>query len=164
MAASIAELIAALSSADAAARCEAAEGLARHGEEAGPAAAALARAAGDEDETVREAAVWALEELGPPPLDQLDQLAGLLSSAEADTAYWAATLLGRLEDHAAAAVPALSQALAPSVALPVRERAAWALGKIGPSAAAAREALTAAAGADEPRLSRLAQKALGGIG
>lgn len=160
MATSIAELIAALTSSQVEARRQAADELARRGEDAAAAAVALARAAGDVDEATRESAVGALEELGSPPLEQLDALASLLASDAADTAYWAATLLGRLEDHAVAAVPALSRTLGSTSPLAVRERAAWALGKVGPSAAPAREALVAAAGAGEPRLQRLAQKAL----
>jgi HEAT repeat protein len=78
-------------------------------------------------------------------------------------AYWAITLLGRAGDNAAPAVAALADILCSSAEPPVRERAAWALGKIGPTAQAARPALDEAAASDEPRLRRLAEKALEAI-
>ena len=48
-------------------------------------------------------------------------------------------------------------------AMSVRERAAWALGRIGPGAAPALESLKMAAAADNPRLARLAQQAIARI-
>jgi HEAT repeat protein len=48
--------------------------------------------------------------------------------------------------------------------LPVRERAAWALGEIGPVANSAAPALRAAADGDDARLARLAQQALQSFG
>jgi hypothetical protein len=60
-------------------------------------------------------------------------------------------------------VPALATCLAaddPAVA----ERAAWALGKVGAAAAAARGPLEQAAGSANPRLARLAREALDAIG
>jgi hypothetical protein len=45
----------------------------------------------------------------------------------------------------------------------VAERAAWALGKVGPAAAPAREALARAAASAHPRLARLAGEALTAI-
>jgi HEAT repeat protein len=46
----------------------------------------------------------------------------------------------------------------------IRERAAWALGQIGPKAKSAIPALRDAAGTKQPRLSRLANEALAAIG
>ena len=46
----------------------------------------------------------------------------------------------------------------------VAQRAAWALGKIGPAAAAGRAALEKAAAAADPRLARLAREALDAVG
>ena len=51
-------------------------------------------------------------------------------------------------------------AVAGSPHLPVRQRAAWALGEIGPAAAAAVPTLQKAAGDPDPRLARLAQEAI----
>ena len=72
--------------------------------------------------------------------------------------------LGRLEARAATAVPALSTALAHHAELAVRQRAAWALGKVGPAAASARDALTQAAASPDPPLASLAHEALDSIG
>jgi HEAT repeat protein len=145
-------------------RQAAAERLARMGEDAAPAAAALVLACGDADEQVREQAVAALEDLGPPRADAIGQLIGLVPHADPLVAYWATTLLGRAEEDAASAVPALTGCLASRADLSVRQRAAWALGKIGPAAASAREALGRAANDADPRLARLANEALAAIG
>lgn len=148
---------------DAAVRCRAAEELTALGEEARPAAVALACAAGDEAEEVREAAAGCLEELGPPLPEHLSELAGLVADGEAEPAYWSATLIGRLESVGAPAAPALMQALHAKRDLQVRQRAAWALGRIGPPASVAGEALKQAARDADPRLARLAQEALGNL-
>ncbi|MBW3543175.1 MAG: HEAT repeat domain-containing protein [Planctomycetes bacterium] len=148
-----------LTDAEAVRRAAAAESLARLGPNARAAAVPLVRAAGDADEAVREWAVAALEELGPPERADAKSLAELLASTEG-SAYWAATLLGRLRAEAAEAVPALAAALAADRPLSVRQRAAWALGQIGTAAVAALDALRTAAAADEPRLARLAGIAL----
>ncbi len=161
---SMQELIAALESSDVAERCRAAEEISRLGEDARAAAVALTRACGDEAEEVRESAVAALEELGPPPISELMSLAALLGDSNADVAYWAVTLLGRLEGEAAPALHALTVALSTSPHLAVRQRAAWALGAIGPAAARARSALNQAATSDDPRLADLARAAIGRIG
>ena len=127
------------------------------------AALILVEACGDESEEVREAAVGALEEMGPPDPQVLDGLTALLADEKADIAYWAATLIGRLGPDGAASVPALTTALEKSPHQNVRQRAARALGKIGPGAASAKDALQTAADGDDPRLARLAERALGGI-
>ena len=138
-----------------------AEQLSYLGADAQPAAVALVRAAGDRDELVREYVVAALEELGPPTKEDVTALAELLASDEADVAYWAATLLGRLETAGESAAAMLAAALVPERPLEVRQRAAWALGKIGPAARdTADEALRQAAASGEARLSRLASAAL----
>jgi HEAT repeat protein len=149
-----------LTNADGRRRLTAAENLCHQAEAAQPAAVALAKAAADEDDDVREAVVAALEDLGPPPLEQLDQLTPLLADPNGDVAYWAATLLGRLGSSAAPAVAALTSALAPAAPLTVRQRAAWALGNVGPAAASATPALEMAAAHNDPRLARLAKQAL----
>ncbi len=140
-------------------RRAAAQQLARLGPAARPAAVALAEAAGDADEEVREWAAAALEELGAPAAEDVPRLSALLASDE-PVAYWAATLLGRMEGDGQAAVTSLVAALRTHPAVAVRQRAAWALGKMGSAAAAATAALEEAALADDARLARLAGQAL----
>ena len=138
----------------------AAEELAQLEDEARDAAVALVEACASDDEQLCEWTTSALEGLGPPPVDDVRQLAGLVGHASGGVAYWAATLLGRLETSAAPAVPELTAALNSHAELAARERAAWALGKIGPAASGARDALAQAADGSQPRLSRLAREAL----
>ena len=146
-------------------RAEAAELLCRAGTEAVAATLPLVEACGDDDSRVREWAVAALEELGAPPPNLIDQLTEIASGQEPLGAYWATTLLGRSGGDAAGAVPALATCVASAQDMAVRERAAWALGKIGPAALSAREALQqAAAGGKDSRLARLATEALAAIG
>ena len=155
------ELIRELQSEDIRARATAAEELCQLGEEAQSGAVALARAAGDQAEEVREWACSALEGLGPPLQTDVEPLATLLDDDQGDTAYWAATLLGRLGEEASAAVDRLASVVAASTqAETVRERAAWALGKIGRAAESAVETLQAASQSQSPRLARLAAKAI----
>jgi len=158
------ELAARLKSTDLEPRRAAAEILSRMGEDAAPAAVALVRVCGDADEQVREHAVAALEDLGPPPVDSIAQLVALVDHTDPLVGYWATTLLGRAGEDAASAVPALTKCVDSTADLAVRQRAAWALGKIGPAAAAARDALTRATGQADPRLARLATEALEEIG
>lgn len=150
-------LIADLKSNDRASRGRAAEELSYQGEDAAPAAVALIGVLNDGEET-REWAVSALEELGTPPVSDLPALCELLTADE-DAGYWAATLLGRLDEDAAPAVPALVAALQ-SAPMIVRQRAAWALGNIGPDAEAALSALEIAVNDGDQRLSRLATSAI----
>lgn len=156
----LSEWISSLNSPEEAARCEAAEHLARLGPDAQAAAVGLVRACSDQSEQVLESVVAALEELGPPPTADLEALAALAGHENTDTAYWAITLLGRLRGDAAPAVGALSAVLSNSTKIAVRQRAAWALGKIGPSADDAIDALRRASADDDPRLARLAQRAI----
>ena len=164
MATDIARLIATLRDVSPAERSQAAEQLCHLGAEAQEAAVALVRTCADGEEEVREWAVAALEDLGPPAAGDLHALTALVTDKNRDVGYWAVTLLGRLGATAAAAVPALAGALSGPVDLAVRQRAAWALGQIGPPAAAARTPLQQAASSDDPRLARLAQQALQQLG
>lgn len=145
-------------------RVAAAEALARLGAEASPAAVAIVQALEIDDEGLRDWLVAALEELGPPAAADVPALAALVKKSSLDAAYWAATLLGRSESQAASAVPQLAESLDKHAESTVRERAAWALGKIGPAAAAARGSLEAAAKGGNARLARLAGEALSQIG
>lgn len=128
------------------------------GEEARPAAVELAKAVADENDDVREWCNAALEELGPPAESAVPELVALLGDEHPDVAYWAATLLGRLEAQASAAVAALVAGLDSSRPLAVRQRCAWALGKIG--SAEAIPALERAAADPDARLARLAQESI----
>jgi len=156
-------LVQALQSNDATARLDAAEKLARMGRDAQPAAVALAEATGTDDET-RDWAVAALEDLGPPPAESLPALTALLGSDSPDVAYWAATLIGRLQTGAAPAVPALAAALGAKHDPAVHERVAWALGQVGKAAIGAGDALRLAVTSKNPRLSELAREALAKFG
>lgn len=149
-----------LSADDLATRRSAADRLSRMGEDARAAAVSLVRCAGDSDEEVRESVIAALEELGSPHASDQAAISELLAAENADTAYWAATLLGRLSSAAEPSVERLAGALSNHPELQVRQRAAWALGKFGPAAAAAKVALEAASRDEDPRLARLAQRAL----
>ncbi len=128
------------------------------------AAVALVRTIGIPHEEVLEACTAALEDLGPPAGDQIEPLAQLAGDCSSDVAYWAVTLVGRAGVAAAPAVSKLIQVLESDAVLPVRERAAWALGEIGPAAKAATPALRAAVDSGDARLARLAKKALESIG
>jgi len=160
LAESIETLAANLESDSADTRAAAAEQLAQRGAEASAVAARLARACGDQDERVAEWGASALEEAGPPPAAQLNPLIEVLQEQNAGASYWAATLLGRLESAAAPAVEFLASAVADSPHASVRERSAWALGRIGTSATPALPCLQTAAGGQAARLARLAQEAI----
>lgn len=144
-------------------RLQAAGQLARLGREAQAAAVPLVRAMADPNEEVRQWASAALEELGPPRVGDLEALNTLLADPNADLAYWAATLLGRLAADAAAAVQSLADAVTQGRELAVRERAAWALGQIGPLARSASGVLEQAAQQPAVRLARLARESLARI-
>ncbi|MEM9187431.1 MAG: HEAT repeat domain-containing protein [Planctomycetota bacterium] len=155
------QLAAELSSGQAERRLAAARTLASLGQAAAPAAAILAATTGDAQ--AGEWCVAALEELGPPPVDQLGALTRLANEPDESIAYWAATLLGRRGPDAAAATNALATAAESHPAPAARERAVWALGEIGPAASAAAATLEALARSDQARLSRLAGQALEAI-
>lgn len=155
--------IQALSSADVAQAAVAAEALTHMGTAAQPAAVALVRACGSNDATVRAWAVAALEEIGPPSPEQIHELVKTVADPSLDAAYWAITLLGRAGHAASPAVDALAEILRHSAELSLRERAALALGNIGPAAAVAAPFLHEAAASGPPRIARLAKAALEAI-
>ncbi len=154
-------LIASLASSDLGKRRQSAESLAKLGPAAVKAAVALVKTCGDEDEEVRNWVVAALEELPAPDPSQVAALEALINGTNLDVAFWATTLLGRME--AASAVPTLAAAVADHPELVVRQRAAWALGKIGTSAASAIPQLEAASSSEDARLARFAAIALDSI-
>ncbi len=164
MDADLSVLIAELAHPDVSRRSAAAKSLAKMGEAAAPAAVPLCRTSGDASEEVCEWSTSALEKLGPPAVEDCPALQDLAAAPQEDTAYWACTLIGRLKADAAPAVSALSNVLSEHAAINVRQRAAWALGQIGPAASAALPALKRAADDANPRLARMAQRAIDQIG
>ena len=152
-----------LGDSDKATRRLAAERLSQNMELAAEVADELVAHAGDDDRTVAEYCVAALEELGPPALSQLDSLARLAEAKNSEVAYWAVTLLGRAGELAGAHAATLGSVVAGDAAPAVRERAAWALGRLGAMAAPARADLEAAAEGDLPSLARTASKSLAKI-
>jgi HEAT repeat protein len=164
------QLTADLKNTDVGVRASAAEQLAKLADDAQAAAVQLVTTMGDADSTVRDWVYAALESLGPPRAEDASSLAQLVNDKRLDVAYWAVTLLGRLGAAAgfssgdvAPVVSALTAVLQSHAEVAVRERAAWALGQIGAPAATAIPALQHAASDPTPRLSRLAQEALGKI-
>ena len=119
------------------------------------------RLAGSRDDAVR---VWAAQALESAVHPSPDEIPGFMSCLQDGTdgefSYWAATLLGRLESHAAAATQALCDCLQHSLSLPARERAAWALMKIGPDAASAIPVLREVSKTAPARLKHLVEAAL----
>jgi len=109
----------------------AAEQLARLAEEAQPAMVALVQHCGSADEDLRNWCTAALEEIGAPAVEQIDELALLASSANADVAFWAATLLGRAGALATSATTILSERSQDPTTPEVQKRATWALERIG---------------------------------
>lgn len=154
------KLVAGISAADVLQRRTAAERMCQLGPSARSAATALVRATADDDETVREWAVAALEELGVPDEAALDELSPLTAHPKQDVAYWAVTLLARFKDRAARCCPAMVKTLQTHASLAVRQRAAWALGQIGVDNESVLEALRAASHEENRRLSRLAERAI----
>lgn len=148
-----------LGSQDLTKRATAAEHLSQAGEVAAFAAVELVQACGD-DESVSQFAVATLEEMGPPPADLRKPLSMLLTSPVTLVGYWAATLIGRLEDAAKDCQVDLAALLASSADTAVRERAAWALGQVGADSEAAIKALKEAAKSGAARLQRLATASL----
>ena len=111
-------------------RREAAELLAQRGEAIGAHATAMLAALSDEDEATREWVTSALEDAGPPAPGDAAALQQMVARDELDSAYWAATLLGRLGADADVAWETLQHSAARSAHAGVRKRAAWALDQI----------------------------------
>jgi len=150
----------ALSGGTAVERREAAEVLAHGESESASAALALLKALRDEDDEVRDWAVAALEAIGAPAEHQVAEVVKLLEDESADVAYWAATLLGRLQRAGAPFASAVAKALATRSEVQVRRRAVWALAKIGASSSDVLAALKQAAADGDQPLARVAGEAL----
>ncbi len=141
-------------------RAIAAEQLSYLGEDAAFAAVDLVKACAA-DENIRDWAVAALEGMGRPPEDSIAALAEQSLSNDPLVAYWAVTLLGRLGPSAEQAQEPLLELLkTPATDLPVREKAAWAIGQIGPAAKVAVPELQKLLRADQPRLTKLVENAI----
>lgn len=148
-----------LKNSDVEVRARAAESLCLAGSESVVAAVDLVVACGDV-ENVQNWAAAALEDLGAPPMESVDSLETLVNSPFPLVGYWAATLLGRLGQSANRSQVVLGEAVSDSPHLSIRERAAWALGKVGATEDSAVESLKKAAASDSPRLASLAARAL----
>lgn len=153
-------LIEQLGSSDLVTRRHAAEELAFSVENPAAASVALCLVVSDEDEEVRESATVALENITAPVQQDLQSLVDLLSAQQSDTGFWAATLIGRLGVEANSAVTEIAAVLQDINEPIVVARIAWALGKIGPAAAAALPALEALLSSDHPRVVRSAKQAI----
>ena len=102
--------------------------------------------------------------MGPPAPSTLPVLMNLAGKGhDGETVYWAVTLIGRMGPAAARATACLTATLTHSPYLPARERAAWAIARIGTPAQSALEALRKAVETGPPRLSRLATQAIESI-
>jgi HEAT repeat protein len=144
-------------------RAAAAEALSQLGEEAASAAVPLVRCC-DDDESVAQWAVAALESLGPPPEDSIAELENLTKSEHALVAYWAITLIGRCGETALSCQQTLAKILhEESNEISVRQRAAWALGEIQAESKEAIAALGEASKAADARLARLASQSLASV-
>ncbi len=112
------------------AQISAAETLAGMAEAAQPAIVALVRHCGSDDEDLCNWCAAALEAVGPPTAEQVDDLALLTTSANTNVAFWAVTLLGRAGSLAEPATAVLTKRSEDASAPEVQKRAAWALEKI----------------------------------
>jgi len=119
-----------------------------------------------EDESTLEAATEALENCGQLALDAMPKLRSLFSDAVfvelgPQRQYWLCTLLGRYGTRASEFQEWVAQAASnPSLALSVRERAAWCLGELGPLSTQAQAVLSVQATDASERLKRLLQRAI----
>jgi hypothetical protein len=121
--------------------------------------------AGSRIDSLRTAAAQSLESSVQPTLAEVPALMVCLTDRlDGEISYWAATLLGRLGQQAVVATPALCGCLEGSLFLPARERAAWALLKIGPAANEAIPALRLVCESAPARLQKLCQEAINAIG
>ena len=121
--------------------------------------------AGSRIDSHRAAAATALERsVQPTSVETPALIAALADVSDGEISYWAATLLGRLGQQAMEATGALCVCLQESSFLAARERAAWALLKIGPAASEAISVLKSVSETAPPRLRKLCQNAIGEIG
>lgn len=159
----ISDLADMLNSDDSATQRRAAELLSQNADVAADVAIDVVRHVGDEDRVVAEYCVATLEDLGEPPSSQLEELSELATSQNPDIAFWAVTLMGRAGIAAAEHCMLLGDIVISDAAPQVRERAAWAIARIGPAAAVAKPQLESASCAELESVARAAAKALEAI-
>lgn len=159
-AATVPQLLAAVTSNDPEVRCLAISSLRGLGANA---LAPFVQALRDDDARMRQAAAVTLGQIGLGAIDAVPQLVTALADADARVRAAAAFSLSTFGPHAMEAVPALRSALSDEVAA-VRARAAFALGQIGPSARRAAEELARLVSDPDVSVRRNVASALGGIG
>ena len=121
--------------------------------------------AGSRIDSLRAAAAAALERsVQPSSVETPALIAALADVTDGEISYWAATLLGRLGLQAMDATGALCDCVQESSFLPARERAVWALLKIGPAAREALPVLKSVRETAPARLRTLCQNAIEEIG
>jgi HEAT repeat protein len=149
-----------LQSPDVALRRQAAEHLSQNPDAAAELPVELVKAIGDTDRQVMEYAVATLEELGEPSPLHLARLAKLIADENPDVQYWAVTLVGRTGPAAAEYATQLANVVAGDAEPQVRERAAWAIARMGPAPAPVRRVLEPFRDAEPSNLARAVRKAL----
>jgi len=83
------------------------------------------------DQSMLDWGTEALENCGPPRIDDAEWLSVQLLSNASDVSYWAATLLGRLGDNASKYQQSLVKLAVDTTRTPyVRQRAIWALSRM----------------------------------
>lgn len=123
------------------------------------------RLAGCRTDSLRSAAAQSLEGSVQPSVSEVPALIALLSDqSDSEISYWAATLLGRLGPQAVDATQSLCDCLQDSSFLPAKERAAWALMEIGPTASDAIPVLQSVCESAPARLHLLCHRAMKVIG
>jgi hypothetical protein len=124
------ELQARLASETLAERIDAIRELAGMEEAANWAAVTLLECCASDHQELREWAVAALEQLGRPPQESFEEICRLTASSDELVAYWACTLLGRLERDAQPALECLTSLVTCASSSAVQRRAAWAVKRI----------------------------------
>lgn len=122
--------------------------------------AAIARALTNEDEETRNWAIEALENMGPPPLEESDGIVDWTRQHSTLVACWGCKLIGRLEENANRYQQDLVRLVQSHDSLEVRQEAAAALGKLGTLGTQTREILSSISDDHDPRLKRMIARAL----
>lgn len=156
----LSSLISQLHSNDSSIRASAAESICHLGADALPATIALVEACADKNSDVREWAVAALEDIGPPSTASIPHLTLMIGDTDPLVEYWVITLLGRCRENAMNAVPDLIASIDSKKDLAVRQRALWALCKIRPPLVVVQDVLEKVADHDDPRLSDMARRVI----
>ena len=141
---------------------EAAEALVQLGESAIKAAVELVNAADCEDEIICEYANAALENIGQPHTTELSKFVEIIKNCQPtkiSTAYWAATMIGRIGKDAHPALETLAQVAQQHSDVQVKKRIMWAIEKIGPNDSVI-PFLTTTAQNENPGLARFAARVL----